>query len=226
MSTIAELVVPADEFALSRTLETVPSLEADVERLVAHDPEHVMPYVWFSTKADDLERLDEALREDPSVERVELLTDLDDERLYRMEWVDDVGVVVHALTEEQATILDASGEGPQWRLRILFPERDALSRTYEVADEEGLTVDVARIHELQDDRSGRYGLTDAQYETLVQALEYGYYQIPRESDMEALAAHLDISHQALSERLRRAHRRLVTEALNVGPGDVDDDGSL
>ena len=223
MSTIAELVVPADEFALARTLETVPDLEADVERVVAYDPDQVMPYVWFSTETDGFERLEAALEDDSSVSSVELLTDLENERLYRMEWVEDVTVVVHALTEEQATILDASGEGLQWHLRILFPEREALSRTYEFADGEGLTIDVARIHELDDGRAGRYGLTDAQHETLVEALKHGYYQIPRETDMEHLAEHLDISHQALSERLRRAHRRLVTEALSVGP--TADDGN-
>ena len=225
MSTIAELVVPADEFALASTLETVPTLEADVERVVAYDPDQVMPFVWFSTETDGFERLEEALSDDSSVSSVELLTDLENERLYRMEWVQDVTVVVHALTEEQATILDAAGEGLQWRLRILFPERDALSRTYEFADSQGLTIDVARIHELEGGRAGRYGLTDAQHETLVEALEHGYYQIPRETDMEQLAEHLDISHQALSERLRRAHRRLVTEALSVGP-PADDGNEL
>lgn len=222
MSTIAKLTLPAEEFALSSTLDRIPTLEAEVERVVAHEPDTVMPYVWFGRTETDLEELDDALQADSSVDSVELLTDLGDERLYRMNWVEDVTLVVHALTEEEATILDASGEGNRWRLRILFPERDALSRTYDFAEAEGLTIDVEKIHELDEARGGRYGLTDAQYETLVQALEHGYYQIPREVDMEELATELDISHQALSERLRRAHRRLVEEAISIGPDGSDD----
>ncbi|MFC4246323.1 helix-turn-helix domain-containing protein [Natribaculum luteum] len=221
-STIAELAIPTEEFALRRTLESVSGIDVEVERVVAHEQDRVMPYVWFSDGESDLADLDEVLEADPSVEDMELLTDLDDERLYRMSWVEDVAVIVHVLTEEEATILDASGNAHRWRLRILFPERDALSRTYDFVTDRGLQLDIEKIHELNEDRHGRYGLTDAQHETLVTALQRGYYQIPREVDMEGLSDELGISHQALSERLRRAHRTLVEDAIEVGPPDEGD----
>ena len=224
MSTIAELTVPAAEFALWHTLAAADDLEVEIERVVAHDPDRVMPYVWFAGDESVLEGLDDALADDSSVDEYELLTDLDDERLYRMHWVDDVAVIVHLLTEEEATILDAVVEDTRWRLRVLFPEREALSSTYEFATEQGLTVDVRKIHRLEEegDRHGRYGLTDAQYETLVAALEHGYYGIPRETDMEDLSDELGVSHQALSERLRRAHLALVEEAIDVGGADAEE----
>ena len=221
MSTIAELTVPAEEFALRQTLERLPEVEVEVERVVAYDPDHVMPYVWFSGDEESIAKLDEEFAADPSVNDVTLLTDLEDERLYRMEWIEDVTVMLHVLTEEEATVLQATGERAQWWLRILFPERDSLSRTYEFATEQGFSVDIHKIHELDDDRYGRYGLTDAQHETLVKALESGYYEIPRATDMEALSDELGISHQALSERLRRAHRALVEDAIRLGPRDED-----
>lgn len=216
MSTIAELVVPAEEFALRRTLEATDELSIEVERVIAHDPNSVMPYVWFGGDESTLATLDDALEDDPSVDEAELLTDTDNERLYRMHWIDDVTVILHMLTEEEATVLDAAVEDTQWRFRVLFPERDALSRTYEFATEEGMTIDVRKIHRLNEAYSNRYGLTDPQYETLVTALDRGYYEIPREMDMEALSDELGVSHQALSERLRRAHRSLVEEAIDVG----------
>ena len=225
MSTIAELAIPAAEFALRETLEATDELGVEIERVVAHDPETVMPFVWFAGDESTLTTLDDALADDPSVEEAELLTDLGDERLYRMHWIDDVTVIVHLLTEEEATILNASVEGTRWQLRVLFPERDSLSSTYEFATERGLTIDVRKIHRLEDERHSLYELTDAQHETLVAALEHGYYEIPRESDMEELSDELEISHQALSERLRRAHLTLVGDALNVGadePGPEHD----
>ncbi|SEV84377.1 helix-turn-helix domain-containing protein [Natrinema salifodinae] len=218
MSTIAELAVPAAEFALRHTLEATADLDAEIERVVAYDPDHVMPYVWFSGDESTLATADDALADDPSINEAELLTDLDEERLYRMNWVDDVTLIVHLLTEENATVLNAhvEDEGTRWRFRVLFPERDAFSRTYDVATDRGLSVEIRRIHRLEENRHGRIGLTDAQYETLVAALDRGYYEIPRGMDMEALSDELDISHQALSERLRRAHRTLVEELVDVG----------
>ncbi|WP_049920814.1 helix-turn-helix domain-containing protein [Halopiger djelfimassiliensis] len=217
MSTIAELAVPAAEFALRHTLETTDGLDVEIERVVAYDPDSVMPYVWFAGDESTLSAVDDALESDPSVETADLLTDIGDERLYRMNWIDDVTVMLHLLTEEQATVLEATVEGTQWRFRVLFPARDSLSRTYDFATGQGLTVDIRRIHRLEEEqRHGRYGLTDAQYETLVTALEQGYYRIPREMDMETLSDELGISHQALSERLRRAHRALVEEAVEAG----------
>lgn len=215
MSTITELVAPAEEFALHRTIEATDELGVEIERVVAHDPDSVMPYVWFAGDESTLSTVDDALADDQSVEEAELLTDLGDERLYRMNWVDDVTVMLHMLTEEQATVLDAAIEDKQWRFRVLFPQRNALSRTYDVATEEGLTIDVRKIHQLDETHTNRYGLTDAQYEALDEALDRGYYEIPRSIDMEALSDQLGVSHQALSERLRRAHRTLVEEAIRT-----------
>lgn len=223
MSTIAELTIPAEEFALRQTLETTDELGVEIERVVAYDPDHVMPYVWFAGDESTLADVDDALEDDPSVQEYELLTDLDDERLYRMQWVDDVTVILHLLTEEHATVLDASVEGQRWRFRVLFPERESLSNTYAFASEQGVSIDIQKIHQMEDDRRGRYDLTDAQYETLVAASERGYYQIPREMDMEELSNELGISHQALSERLRRAHRVLVDEIIDIGEKDADTD---
>ncbi|WP_254532510.1 helix-turn-helix domain-containing protein [Natrinema gelatinilyticum] len=219
MSTIAEFGVPAGEFALRHTLEVTDDLDVEIERVIAYDPDHIMPYVWFSGVESTLETLDDALADDPSVEEAEQLSDLDGERLYRMHWVDDVTVILHLLTEEEATVLDAHVNAREWRFRVLFPEREAMSRTYEFASEQGLTINIHKIHQLEEDRHSRFGLTDAQYETLVAALDRGYYEIPRRMDMDELSDELDISHQALSERLRRAHRALVEDVIDIGESD-------
>lgn len=221
MSTIAELTVPAEEFALWQTLDATTGLNVKIERVVAYDPDRVMPYVWLLGDETTLADADDALAADSSVEGAELLSDLGDERLYAMDWTDDVTVILQLLTGERSTVLDATVENAQWRFRVLFPERDALSRTYEFATDQGVSIELQKIHRLDETRHSRFDLTDAQHETLVAALDHGYYDIPRTIDMEELSDELGISHQALSERLRRAHRSLVEEA--VGIGDSEDD---
>ncbi|RZV08402.1 hypothetical protein BDK88_3378 [Natrinema hispanicum] len=215
MSTIAELAVPAAEVALGDTLEAVPDVDVAVERVVAADPGHVMPYVWFATDSSTLAAVDDALAADPSVDDATRLVTRDDTALYRIEWIDDVAVTVALLTDAHATVLDVTVEKTRWQFRMLFDDRAALSRTYEFATEQGLSIEILRINRLEERRHGRFGLTDAQYESLIAALEYGYYEIPREMDMDELSDELDISHQALSERLRRAHRTLVEELVTL-----------
>lgn len=66
-------------------------------------------------------------------------------------------------------------------------------------------------------------LTVLQKETLELALDQGYYDVPKKASLHDLAADLGVSHQALSERLRRAHRNLAAAAVAV---PEDDDPTL
>ena len=216
MSTIAELTLPAAEFALHETLETVPEAKFEIERVVAHDSQRVMPFVWAADEAVDRETLDEALDADPSVANVTALADFEDDWLYRMEWVTDIRVVLHVLLERDGTILTANGRDDRWYLRILFPDRESLSATHDFCREEGLAFDVRRVYELDSERRDQHGLTDAQHETLVTALERGYFDIPQATTLDELATEFDVSRQALSERLHRGHKALIESALVVG----------
>ncbi len=220
MSTITEVEFPASEFALRDTLAAVPGLELDVLRVAAHGEDRVLPHMW--ARADSFDALDDALREDSSVDGFDVLDDLGEERLYRMNWVGQIRVIVHVLLEEDATVLDAHGEDDHWRFRILFPDRDALSATYDFAREAGLSFDVRNIYELDQTRHGFFGLTEEQHETLLMALDAGYYEVPRKATADDLADGLDISHQAVSERLRRGHGSLVKNALAIGTDEPDE----
>lgn len=54
-------------------------------------------------------------------------------------------------------------------------------------------------------------LTPLQRETLVFAIENGYYDEPRETDLEELSDALGVSKSAVSQRLRTAERKLITQ---------------
>lgn len=67
--------------------------------------------------------------------------------------------------------------------------------------------------------SAQYGLTPKQRETLVTALELGYFDVPQRSTMEDVAEEVGVSQQAVSKRLRHGHSNLITSALTVSHPD-------
>ncbi|MFC6963578.1 helix-turn-helix domain-containing protein [Halocatena marina] len=221
MATIVRGHVPASEFALSESHAALPDIEFDVEQIIETGEETVMPLVWI--RGADNKAVQEVLDSDPSVNDVELLSDLGDEQLYRMEWVEHVQLVLQMVTNSEATIIDAFGGGSSWYLRVLYPTRDLLSKTNEFCKANGVNFDIETIREMEGDPAGRYGLTENQYAALTQAVERGYYDIPRDNDLQALAEDFGVSHQALSERLRRGTKALVEDALLVGPRSKDKD---
>lgn len=219
-ATVVEVEIPAPEFALSESLSTIDELSCEIERVVAHDDDRLMPFIWI-TADESRDAVESTLADDPTTEEIELLADLGDEWLYQMEWISKVELLVRVLVEEDGTILAAMGNENAWNLRIVFPERDALSRTYSYCREREMTFNVINIYQLEDGRKGRFGLSDEQQDTLTLAYDHGYYQIPRKAGATDLGEELDISHQAVSERLRRGHESLVENALIFGEGADD-----
>lgn len=67
-------------------------------------------------------------------------------------------------------------------------------------------------------------LSDRQAEVVQTALDGGYYEWPRETDAETLAADLDISHTTFLEHLRKAERTLLRTMLNR-EGQSSDSGT-
>jgi hypothetical protein len=212
MSQMVEATLPANQFALHATFERYPEATFEVVRLVAEGTDRLMPFVW--TAGTEMDELLDALQQDPSTDNVELLAEFDEESLLRMEWKAHIRVILYILLEENATIIDAVGKHTAWRFRILFPEHEAVSTTHEFCEEYDIDLEFERIYQLSDSfRRGQYGLSEQQYEPLVRASQEGYYDIPRGIELQELAEQLDVSHQSLSERLRRGHGTLVANTL-------------
>lgn len=219
-STIAVVRIPSSEFALSDTFERCPEVEFDIERLVARDSDSAMPFMW--ARGPDLDAVEDALRADSSVSDLDVLSNLSDERLYRMSWVAHIRLVIHILLEEEGTILDAHGRNGNWRLRIMFPERDSLSATYDFCRDHGLSFEIEKVYDMNENaRAGRFGLSDEQFDALTTATKHGYFEVPRAVSAAELGEMLGITHQSLSERLRRGQENLVRSTLLIEDPDVD-----
>ncbi|WP_345412394.1 bacterio-opsin activator domain-containing protein, partial [Haladaptatus pallidirubidus] len=129
MTTIAEFSIPAEQFALRETLSRRPHLEFEIDRVVAHDTTRVMPFVWVS--GEGLKDLTAILDADPSVKQVELLTETDEERFYRLEWADEARIIGRMVIECGATVQRAIAATDEWTLRVLFPERSDVSAIHD-----------------------------------------------------------------------------------------------
>ncbi|MDS0284574.1 helix-turn-helix domain-containing protein [Haloarcula onubensis] len=214
MATIVIGSVPTEELALAHTFEELPEVTFESERIIESGDDAVMPLLW--ARNADRQSLESAIHEDSTVKNVTLLADFGDEHLYRMDWVDQVQLLLHMLTNSEATILDAHGRPDGWRLRVMFPSRSHLSETHEFCKGHGMEFTIQSIREMDGQPSGRFGLTEDQYRALITAVEKGYYDVPQKRTLEELADEFEISHQALSERLRRGTESLVEDTLLVG----------
>ncbi|SFB67794.1 Predicted DNA binding protein, contains HTH domain [Halobiforma haloterrestris] len=95
--------------------------------------------------------------------------------------------------------------------------RDVLKGVMEAAgDTVGVTLE--RIYPLESEArevpSRRWDLTPAQEECIRAALELGYFEIPRATSTEEVAAELDVSKSAFLERLRRGERALFEQIFD------------
>lgn len=215
MTTIAQVSIPVSDFALSHTLKQHPDIDLRIENVAGEGPLQVMPLVWFADV--DIDELESTLADDETVdEYIRLLEDLDaEEWFYRITYAEDVTCVCRCIFEHDGAILDAQVSGRRWILRLLFPQRELLSNSIEAIEQQEITIDVRRIVKAgrNGDFEGAPALTDPQEEAITEAYRQGYYDVPREISLEELAAELDISHQALSERLRRANKVLAGEQV-------------
>lgn len=78
----------------------------------------------------------------------------------------------------------------------------------------GIDIDTLRIGGDIDPFRG--GLTDRQREALSAAWTIGYYEVPREGDLAAVADELGCATSTASDLLRRAEAQLVADALGEG----------
>lgn len=85
--------------------------------------------------------------------------------------------------------------------------------------ERNVQVNVLQIQPFSKDTADEIRLTPEQSEALLAAIQHGYFEIPRGISQEELAAELEISHQALSERFRRGFRTLATTEIETAEKD-------
>lgn len=208
---IATFLIPPEALALERALRDFPEMEVEAERIAAHSTRWVMPCLWVAEA--DFDSVDDALANDPTVANVVETEEFADEKYYNLEWSDAVKERVDLFLDMEASILDASATAAGWKVRVRFASREQFDVFREYFDEHDHSFELLDLTEPGAPRQSYGELTPDQRNALVVAVERGYYRVPREVSARELAEELGISHQALSERLRRGMENLVHSTL-------------
>lgn len=210
MSIIADFRVPVDAFCLGDALATVPRATAELDRVVAHSPTHVMPFVWVVDA--DRSAFDAAVAEDETVEAATVTDTFEEAHLYHFEWTTAVSERLRTILDHDGVVLEAQGTDDEWQLRVRFGSRDYFAEFRDHFTQFGeLTLD-----QLTSPRAPggiQYGVTVKQREALLAAYDAGYFETPSTATGEELAEQLGVSQQSVSRRLLRGTNTLIENTL-------------
>lgn len=209
MVSIADIELPASETGLADVFDAIPSLSCEMEQVIASRNRTL----WFS--GADLADLESALAASSTVDRYTQIGGGDDRWLFDLEFDPDIVDVFEIVRSEDGTVLSATADSGVWRLSVRFLEREAVATFYDRLRSAAVMPEIVRLYNPTTERHAQYGLTSQQYRTLLAAIDRGYFEIPRKITMQELSDELGVSHQALSERLRRAYRALVVAEFDM-----------
>lgn len=211
---ITDISVPVDAFPLGHTLQTVPEVEIEFERVVPLTGA-IIPLFWVRSEHE--EAVEAALRAEPLIETITLLTRAPERILYAVIWQPEIDGLPTILMKLGVTVLSADGRTDHWKFRLQFADRDQLHRFQRVCQEEGISLDLRRLSDVRLPPEERQ-LSAAQIDALVAAYEHGYWNVPRDITQTELAKRIGISDNALSERLRRGLNHIVEDWVSGEKG--------
>lgn len=214
MSVIVEFTLPAEAFTLGVVLGTGPAVTIELERIVPTG-DLLVPFFWADADEADLDAFERAIRGRPEVASLTSLDRLDGARLYEVEWAPHDESLIEGLHQAAGTIFEGRTAGDRWRFVVRFPDHAGVTTFHNFLTDTGIAVHIDRIVSLTASERGGYvfDLTPEQREVLVRAVEGGYFQVPRGTDLETLAHELGITRQAASERLRRGADAVLRKVL-------------
>lgn len=212
MNVIVDLAVPSQQFELGRILEMEGDTSVILETMVPLS-ERTVPFFRVHGGANGFE---DSVSGHTAVTDIHVVSSHDGEILYALDWNIADDTFFEGLVEAKANLLDARGAADTWTFELRFPSHNSLSAFQKHCVNHTIPIDVRRLYNPTKPGAGPwYGLTPPQRMALTRAIEEGYYSIPRQISTKELANQFDITDQAMTERLRRAIRNLVTATLLI-----------
>lgn len=193
MTTIAQLRLSGEGVACRGAFERCPGLECELEPVVAGG-------IGLRVTGAEPGAVETALAAG------------EDRSLYDVGFAGAFDGLFEAVADHGGTVLGATGGEAAWTVRLRVARREDVRGIHARLTEREFDCEVLRLSDPTPE-GGPSGLTDEQHEALVAGVEGGYFEIPRRVSLAELAEEFGISHQALSERFRRAYRTLVSSRL-------------
>lgn len=212
MSVIVEFSLPTEAFLFGSALATVEEMTIELEAVVPTG-DRIVPYFWAT--GEGFEAFERHVREDPNIEGLTRLDRIDDTGLYRADRAREMNGLIAGLAETEAVLLEAATVDDAWYFRIRFHDHDLLGQFYNYCTDHEITIHVKRVYTLTEpSRAGlTFDLTPEQRAAILLAVENGYFKVPRETDLSAIAEELGISQQAASKRVRRGADTVLRAVL-------------
>ena len=198
---------------LKEALEQAPETEIHVEEQYADD--ETTSYLFWAD-GGDLSAFEAGLEADSTITDVKTLAETETRLLYRVVSTPEVSdTATHPFWRDfNLLYLEGTATSEGWTFRVGLPDRDAVSRFRSLHRERGRPFQLLRLYRETDSQDGAGSwLTDAQREALVAAYDCGYFDVPQTASQAEVSEHLDISPQALSERLQRGTKNLIESSL-------------
>ncbi|GAA0646670.1 helix-turn-helix domain-containing protein [Salarchaeum japonicum] len=211
MSVLLTFRVPSDAISFGRAARAA-GVSVTVDPLVPLESGTRSIHVEGAADAD-FATFEQELHATGNVSEFSVLDEHEDSRRYSLSWTNDAGSMFADLRDAGAHVLSAGGNGDYWEFETRFQTQDDLAAFSDQRQARDSPLEVLSLQKDGLRENAAFGLTDDQHETLLAALDAGFYDVPRDTTTVELAETLGISDQSLSERLRRAHAALIENAL-------------
>lgn len=212
MSITAKIHIEHELLALIPTVQRLGDVSIRVITQGNTDPgSTVFP---FFIAYDDREALEAALDDDPTIETCECIDWMGQTGIYYIEHTPETKLISTVATDVNGFLIHTETHDGGWLVRLLLPDREALSEIWEYANDNDISMEILEIYgnsDTNDETS--YGLTDEQRVALKTVYKHGYFSEPREISLDEAAAELGLSSTAMSGRLRRGMRNLISATI-------------
>lgn len=211
MAVIIEFTLPSESFPFGRATSGDPNVRVQLERLVPLKDARI-PFIWAT--GEEFDQFERHLRDSEIVKDVEVLTQLGDSVLYYIDWYTDKETFLNGIADMNGSIMEAHGDST-WSFTVRYRNHADLTRFHQFYQAHEFPVHIKRVYAPEDTSKSEYGfgLTPDQRETLMMAVENGYFAVPRETKLDEIAEEVGITRQAASERVRRGADTVLRKSL-------------
>ncbi len=212
MSVIVQFSIPAEDFSLGRGIQQATDVSVELEKMIPSG-DSAIPYFWVI--GENQSTFDAILDQEPEISTYAVVDELNGRRLYRAEWDHTVDSFVQAIADHDVVLQEANGGSETWTFQLRFSDSHRLSEFHTDCKDKGIELSVEGLYNPIEPAGLDMGdLTEAQRSLITRVYQEGYFDVPRKTTLAEIAEELDISDQAVNERLRRGLSTLIGATLD------------